>query len=443
MCVLYHLGAYYSETEDESLDEGENPKGSLSRSLGRRKGKVPVGLPSNKMVFGASATLGRPKRMLESPSPPSTGEKSPRSNKPSRSPMASLDRKYLTRFLRVAPEKQPVPTPQFRSYRKPSLSPSPSPTTLLAPSIVSSNSLQAEISSLDNSKPRPPPRPPSESKPTSPFKPQPSPLMKKEPVNHNSSLFDFPSEPTFTSRHSVEPSANQPDPAEAINTFRKSISTLKLSSSQQQQRSPSTTIETDFIAKNVAERGVEEQQQTNNVVSPRRSIIRRHSVEIGESKKQGPKSPSTKPQLAPKPVGYRLLNRNGSGSLSQGSPGSPLEATHRRALYGSLNRSIGVDDVENIDTSESGYAKIKPRKSSNASDYFRVSGNGPDSSASPNRIDGSTGRRSSITSSRRSSTDGGSLKSGVGGSLSKLHSPSLSPGTPNKGIFDFSVDPSG
>ena len=319
-------------------------------------------MQSNKIVFGVSSTLGRPKRIVDSPSPPSTDEKSPRSNKPNQSPVAaSLDRKYL-RFLRVAPEKQPVPTPQFRSYRKPS--PSSSPTTLTSPITVSSSISEV----MDVSKP--PPRPPSETKPLSPFKHQPSPSRKKEPVNYNSASFDFPCSSQTSLQHSFEHTTNR---SEVINSFRKCTSTSTLSTSQHQQCSPvpTSTFPTEPIRailepNNLDLKGQEthQHQVASNVALPRRSIIRRHSVEIGETKKQLPKSPSSKPQLAPKPTGYRLVGRNGSGAVSS-SPA--LDVAHRQTpLYGSLNRGsgTGVGDVD-IDANEAGYAKIKPRTPSN------------------------------------------------------------------------------
>ena len=143
-------GSYYSETEDESWDEGDTTRGGGGggggggNSLGRRKGKS---TPTSAMPF-SSATLGR--RRITAGSDCVQSEKT--------SPVAaSLDRKYL-RFLRVAPEKQPVPTPQFRSYRKPSQLPSP---------IMGSSGSSLSCSSTVS---KPPPRPPSESKPSSPFK---------------------------------------------------------------------------------------------------------------------------------------------------------------------------------------------------------------------------------------------------------------------------------
>ena len=211
---------------------------------------------------------------------------------------------------------------------------------------------------------KPPPRPPSESKPTSPFKPHPSPSIKKEPMNYNSASFDFPCSSQTLLRHSIENTANR---SEVINSFRKCTSTSTLSSSQHQQRSPlsTNTFPTESIPESDALdlKGAEQQKPASNVAPPRRSIVRRHSVEIGEANKQMPKSPSSKPKLAPKPTGYRLLGRNGSGTLS-GPPA--LDVAHRRTpLYGSLNRGTGVGDVD-MDANESGYAKIKPRKPSNS-----------------------------------------------------------------------------
>ena len=412
-------GAYYSETEDESLDESENHKGGLSATLGRRKGKVPPALPqpnSHKTTtFSGAATLGRIKRNPEKMYSPE--EKSPQSvtKAINRSPMAaSLDRKYL-RFLRVAPEKQPVPTPQFRSYRKPS--PSPSPTTPAAPVTLPPPSPYW----MDGSKP--PPRPPNESKPASPFKPQPSPPVMKDPAESNGSSFDFssPIQQKHHGRHSAERAAPRSNPSDAINAFRKSISTSKLPNTPHLQSNLQVTSE-------VAE--VQEVKEQQSATTPRRSS-RRYSIEMIDTK--SPKTP-TKPQLAPKPNIVRTLGRTGPESSTDLHP-----VEGRRPMYGSLNRSSVGSDAGDMDGNlESGYAKIKPRNSSSASDYFRSSSIG--SSSGLNNKTESAGRRSSVSSSRRSSADCG--KSGaVSSSLSKLPSPnaSLSPASP-KGVFDFNLD---
>lgn len=339
---------------------------------------------------------------------------------------ASLDRKYL-RFLRVAPEKQPVPTPQFRSYRKPSPSPSP---TATAPPVT----LPPTPYWLDGSKP--PPRPPNESKPASPFKPQPSPSVTKDLMDSNGSSFDFSSpiqpkhHPNPAGRHSAERSAPRSNPSDAINAFRKSISTSKLPSSHNQPPNLHTTPEmamTELLEE-------KEKLMNKNSSSLRRPSSRRHSIEIIDTK-----SP-VKPQLAPKPNSARHLGRN--VLIESSSNTSSLDTNQRRAMYGSLNRSSYVE-MDIYGSLETGYAKIKPRNASNASDYHRSNSVGSSVIlSSPNKTE-SVGRRSSVSSSRRSSTDCGTVKSGgASSSLSKLPSPStcLSPASPNRGIFDFNLD---
>ena len=433
-CYAYYFfdsGAYYSETEDESLDEAENHKIGLASTLGRRKGKIPPALPqpnSHKTVpFGGAATLGRIKKSPENPYV--TEEKSPQSPSKAnnRSPMAaSLDRKYL-RFLRVAPEKQPVPTPQFRSYRKPC--PSPSPTATSAPTTLPPSPYW-----MDGSKP--PPRPPNESKPASPFKPQPSPPVMKDLIESNGSSFDFssPIQPKHpqASRHSAERAAPRTNHSDAINAFRKSISTSKLPNTPHLQHTNlNTTSEVTTT---------EWKERPGSVtVFPRRPS-RRHSIEIIDTK--SPKSP-LKPQLAPKPSSARIMGRIG---LESSTDVPLIDGVQRRVMYGSLNRS-SAGDTDMYGSLESGYAKIKPRNSSSASDYYRSGSTGNSASPSPHKTE-SVGRRSSVSSSRRSSTDCGStVKSGgVSSSLSKLPSPSasLSPASPSRGVFDFNnVDPFG
>ncbi|EFX89408.1 hypothetical protein DAPPUDRAFT_95013 [Daphnia pulex] len=94
---------------------------------------------------------------------------------------------------------------------------------------------------------------------------------------------------------------------------------------------------------------------------------------------------------------------------------------------------------------ESGDAKIKPRHSSSASDYYRSGSTGSSVTFKSPRdgIYWSPFRCSSI----QSSTDCSTVKSGgVSYSLSKLPSPgaSLSPASPSRGVFDFNnVDPFG
>ncbi len=386
-------------------------------------------------AFSGAATLGRIKRSPENPYSPE--EKSPQSISKAinRSPMAaSLDRKYL-RFLRVAPEKQPVPTPQFRSYRKPS--PSPSPTTTAAPATLPPSPYW-----LDGSKP--PPRPPNESKPASPFKPQPSPTVTKDPTESNGSSFDFSSpiqqKHHQAGRHSAERAAPRSNPSDAINAFRKSISTSKLPSTPHLLQS-NLHVTSEVVAE--VQEVKERPGASASTVSPRRSS-RRHSIEIIDTK--SPKAP-TKPQLAPKPNSARTLGRTGNPESSTDMPS--VDGSQRRPMYGSLNRSSGGgggggdDDHPNIYGSlESGYAKIKPRNASSASDYFRSSSIGSSSGLSPNNKTETAGRRSSVSSSRRSSTDCGTVKSGgASSSLSKLPSPgaSLSPASP-KGVFDFNLD---
>ncbi|XP_059353066.1 uncharacterized protein LOC130688934 isoform X4 [Daphnia carinata] len=427
-------GAYYSETEDESLDEAENHKSGLSATLRRRKGKVPPALPpsnSHKTTpFEGAATLGRIKKSPENPY--STEEKSsPSASKAnSRSPMAaSLDRKYL-RFLRVAPEKQPVPTPQFRSYRKPS--PSPSPTATAPPT-----ALPPSPCWMDGSKP--PPRPPNDSKPASPFKPLPSPHVMKDPVELNESSFDFssPVQPKHphVSRHSAERAAPRSNPSDAINAFRKSISTSKLPST------PTLQLTNQSVISEASPMESQElKERPSSITSFARRSSRPHSIEIIDSK--SPKSP-VKPQLAPKPNSARTTVRHGSEPPTDAPA---IDGAQRRANSGSWNRS-NCGDIDIYGSLESGYAKIKPRNASSASDYFRSGNRAGSTSSSPKKAE-SVGRRSSVSSSRRSSTDCGSTVkcSGVSSSLSKLPSPSasLSPASPSRGMFDFNnVDPSG
>ena len=177
-------GNYYSETEDESWDEGDVRAGH-SNTLGRRKGK------SSSTAPFSSATLGR-RRITVGPDSSGHAEKT--------SPVAaSLDRKYL-RFLRVAPEKQPVPTPQFRSYRKPSQLPSPT--------IGSANSSLNPSPTVS----KPPPRPPSESKPSSPFKLQ-SPVRITSTSSSSSSPSAVDADAAAVQRPSFEfPSSTRPLP---------------------------------------------------------------------------------------------------------------------------------------------------------------------------------------------------------------------------------------
>lgn len=424
-------GAYYSETEDESLDEAESHKSGLSATLGRRKGKIPPALPPSNshktMPFEGAATLGRIKR---SPENPYSTEDKTQSKANSRSPMAaSLDRKYL-RFLRVAPEKQPVPTPQFRSYRKPS--PSPSPTATTAPTTLPPSPYW-----LDGSKP--PPRPPNESKPASPFKPLPSPHVMKDHTELNESSFDFtsPVQPKHmhVSRHSAERATPRTNPSDAINAFRKSISTSKLPSTPHLQQ-----INQSIISESSPMESQELKERPSSISALSRRSSRPHSIEIIDSK--SPKSP-IKPQLAPKPNSARTMGRPGSEPPSDGPT---VEGAQRRAISGSWNRST-YGDIDIYGSLESGYAKIKPRNASNASDYFRSANRTSSASSSPKKTE-SVVRRSSVSSSRRSSTDCGSTvkSSGASSSLSKLPSPSasLSPASPSRGVFDFNnVDPSG
>ena len=400
------IGVYYSETEDESFDESESHQhqGSMS-SLSRRKGKVPAALPpqshTSPPTVGASATLGRMRNKsqeAQSNSPSGVSEQSPRPiAKASWSPMAaSLDRKYLKRLLRVAPEKQPVPTPQFRSYRKPS--PSPSPTTLTAPALAQSHAPVPATSpswaeSMSPSS-KPPPRPPSESKPASPFKPPPSSFSDQ----NRAPSFDFPPSLHSAGRHSAD--RTTPRSESSSHAFRKSMSTSKLSSGHPQKSPLALPVDVD-----------KERNNSALPLSQRRSLNRRHSIEISDTKKQSTAksapSPPAKPQLAPKP------------NFSSRTLGRPVES--------SLNRGSREADM-----SESGYAKIKPRQSSSsASDYIR----------SPTRTE-SVGRRSSVSSSRRSSADGSVKSSGNSGSLSRLPSrpTSISPLSPSKGVFDFNQE---
>lgn len=401
------------------MDESENQKAGFSASLGRRKGKIPPSLPQSNPTkatpFGGVATLGRIKKNSENIY--SSEEKSPPSftKASNRSPMAaSLDRKYL-RFLRVAPEKQPVPTPQFRSYRKPSPSPSHSPTTIAAPALPPSPYW------MDS--PKPPPRPPNESKPASPFKPQPSSPAAKDLKESNGSSFDFASHMSSkASRHSAERAAQPSNPIDAINTFRKSISTSKLPITHSQQINPCIVSEGNTLTE------LHELEKDVNTPLPHTSN-RRHSIEIIDAKFT--KSP-IKPKLAPKPNTARILPKSGGESNSVD--------VQRRVMYGSLNRS-GCNDADMFGNQESGYAKIKPRNASSAGDYVRSNSIGSSGTLSSNRTE-CVVRRSSVSSSRRSSTDGGAKTCGTSSSLSKLPSPntSLSPTSPSRGIFDFSVD---
>ena len=446
ICVI-SSGAYYSETEDESLDESENQKSGLSATLGRRKGKVPPALPqtnSHKLgPFGGTATLGRI-RVKNRDNAHSPEEKSPvlstTKNNNSRSPMAaSLDRKYL-RFLRVAPEKQPVPTPQFRSYRKPS--PSPSPTATTAPVTLPPSPYWTDAS-------KPPPRPPNESKPASPFNlHSPSPPLPKDTIGNNHSSFDFSSPvqvkpPNPASRHSAERAAPRTNPSDAINAFRKGTSTSKLPSSL----SHSIPLEAMPEIKNneiPVEKDVQMDANTpapKSFTTPRRQTSnRRHSIEIIDGK--SPKS-GTKPQLAPKPNSVRAIGKQG---LESSTNTQTLDGMQRRPIYGSLNRSSTIE-TDTFGSMETGYAKIKPRHTSSASDYIRSSSTGSSVTlSSPIRSEPVGQRRSSVSSSRRSSADGGNIKSnGASSSLSRLPSPnaSLSPTSPSRGAFDFNVDSPG
>lgn len=337
---------------------------------------------------------------------------------------ASLDRKYLKRLLRVAPEKQPVPTPQFRSYRKPS--PSPSPTTLSSPTTplahhqpdVASTATRTLTDSTSPSR-KPPPRPPSDSKPASPFK-----LATSILDQNKAPSFDFPPAIHSAGRHSIERATLRENPLDSTQTFRKSMSTSKLSSGQQQQHlhlSPNQLPSPMALPADM-----EKERNLALPLSQRRSINRRHSIEITDSNKQSARSvssPLVKPQLAPKPnIGSRTLGRPSSSSLAS----SPRD----RPLSSSLNR--GSREVDQSTGLESGYAKIKPRQSnSNASDYVR----------SPTRAE-SVGRRSSIGSSRRSSADGSVKSTGNSGSLSRLpcRTASISPLSPSKGVFNFNQE---
>lgn len=268
-------------------------------SLGRRKEQSiaelsEIRLSANDAKKNKSATLTRDKNG-NSPV-----------NKPLRSPVsASLDRKYL-RFLRVAPEKQPIPTPQFRSYRRPS--PTSSPTALVHPEpSLSPSYWQDDL--------KPPPRPPSECKPTSPLLLQPPPTREKTPQR---------TVPVVPERNRTSPLAEP--------TVRKSVSASRLLGSNRNLRSAS--------------------RRTDSTISEE-SVPRRHSVEISETKRQSLKSPVKTPDELPK---------------------SPTEKTDRRLLYGSLNRGtktlVGSSEIYE---GRSGYAKIKPRKLSNVADYSRSS----------------------------------------------------------------------
>ncbi|XP_045033256.1 uncharacterized protein DKFZp434B061 isoform X6 [Daphnia magna] len=405
-----------------------------SATLGRRKGKVPPALPpsnSHKTTpFEGAVTLGRIKKSPENPYSTEEKSSSSASKANSRSPMAaSLDRKYL-RFLRVAPEKQPVPTPQFRSYRKPS--PSPSPTATAPPT-----ALPPSPCWMDGSKP--PPRPPNESKPASPFKPLPSPHVMKDHAELNESSFDFSSpaqaKHPHVSRHSAERAAPRTNPSDAINAFRKSISTSKLPSTPTLQLTNQSVISEASLMESQ-----ELKERPSSITAFSRRSSRPHSIEIADSK--SPKSP-VKPQLAPKPNSARTTVRPGSEPPTDVPT---IDGAQRRANSGSWNRS-NYGDIDIYGSLESGYAKIKPRNASNASDYFRSGNRVSSTSSSPKKAE-SVGRRSSVSSSRRSSTDCGSAvkSSGVSSSLSKLPSPSasLSPASPSRGVFDFNnVDPSG
>jgi len=203
-------------------------------------------------------------------------------------------------------------------------------------------------------------------------------------------------------------------------TFRKSISTSRLPGTPQplHQRASGDAGDADVRT--------HKQQE----LSPRRSINRRHSMEIVETKKQPLRHDgiSCKPQLAPRSA--RTLCRTGSESgSSTGLNPTGAEAGTRRALY-LINR-----DADAYCSWESGgYARITPRKSSA-------------DPATPNRLEAS-GRRSSVSSSsRRSSCEGSQLSVKSGGSVPRLSSPGYSmPRTPlspaSKGVFDFNLDPS-
>ncbi len=382
-------------------------------------------------VVGMSTTLGRTRRGRENSLPPVPVDDKNPSTKVVRSPMAaSLDRKYLKRFLRVAPEKQPVPTSQFRSYRKPS--PSPSPTTISAPMALATNISPSHSRTDAGSKP--PPRPPSESKPASPFRPQ----LSSSSDATKAYAFEFPPTNTqsFAGRHATEPVSPSPNSSASVGVFQDSPSVSKLVVGQtyNQQCNP---LELPLEQ--------EESRIGKTSVSPRRSISRRHSIEITDVKKHSSKGPvtSSKPQLAPKPanLSMRTLGRpfTQTGS-STNLPFSQSDLTHRRGPYGSLNRTSRdfQQPIDLLSNQESGYAKIKPRQqsSSNSSDLCR---------SPPTRTE-SVGRRSSVASSRRSSTDGSIKSSGNSSSLSKLPSScstvsaSLSP---NRGTVDLNLDPSG
>lgn len=407
----------------------------MSHSLGRRKGKGSVTRPSQSV----SPPVHSPTKRNQENSSVAAGDGSPSPvAKISRSPMvASLDRKYLKRFLRVAPEKQPVPTPQFRSYRKPS--PSPSPTTPSAPSALPQAASPRTRATDVGAKP--PPRPPSESKPASPYKP--SGLTNFSDQNRTCS-FEFPPTTTRQSTEGFSPGPKSPrsHPADTA-TFRKSMSTSKLSGRQtgshnHQQPQPRGPLALPVEV-------VDRKRSEDLTVSPRRPISRRHSVELADAKKQSLSQTggsSVKPQLAPKPVhlSMRTLGRpsTGSGCLTNNLMSSSLDRSdggqqQRRTLHSSLNR--GSREAE---CAESGYAKIRPRhqSSSNAADYFRNTSNRMELSV----------RRSSVSSSRRSSADSSVRSSGNSSSLSKLPSPnaSVSPHSPSKGgAFDFNTDRTG
>jgi hypothetical protein len=260
--------------------------------------------------------------------------------------------------------------------------------------------------------------------------------VMKDLIESNGSSFDFssPIQPKHpqASRHSAERAAPRTNHSDAINAFRKSISTSKLPNTPHlQQTNLNTTSEVTTT---------EWKERPGSVtVFPRRSS-RRHSIEIIDTK--SPKSP-LKPQLAPKPSSARIMGRIG---LESSTDVPLIDGVQRRVMYGSLNRS-SAGDTDMYGSLESGYAKIKPRNSSSASDYYRSGSTGNSASPSPHKTE-SVGRRSSVSSSRRSSTDCGStVKSGgVSSSLSKLPSPSasLSPASPSRGVFDFNnVDPFG
>ena len=270
------------------------------------------------------------------------------SNASATSPVAaSLDRKYL-RFLRVTPEKLPVPTPQYRSYRKPS--PAPSPSSPISP----------------NPSLKPPPRPPSDSKPSSPLK---GPLAGMRKVHDDVHIvprpsFEFP-----------KPRENPPSALDHSVSFRsgqhKSQSTSKLSASALSQGMflkwfPSAKFYLKFCNFwTISVHGTDKVHPQHPQVSPRRaSVNRRHSIESVDQQ-------TTK---------RTTLTRQDAvaGSKPQPAPRS-------------VRKTPTVSEAD-----ESGYAKIQPRKAAVPNRVDSLS----------------SGRRSSVSSSnsRRSSADGSSLK---------------------------------